>query len=352
MKGFIGFCATLTAAIGLVTGPAYAVVLLISSDNSGNNLIYRYNVGERGSVTLDTSFTGYMNAPTNMALSGDGELFVTNAVTDWFTRFSDPAGNARSNGISDQQLDAPVDLFFRNGDMYVLDEGVLKRYVFDLGGTASKLTQYSLGVATPGGTDGAGSHALFLAPWGELLVTHNKDRIDRYAFDGGGAISYLGDISDTALNNGLQMAYYDGELFVANNDSNGILRYLINGYGSWTPNGYIASIQSPFDLAFSPWGELYVTSDHFSTDDLITVFGFSESGEVAWSESFTLPDGASANGLLFLTAVPEPAHVGLGFAVASLAFVAWRRRKPFWGISPRARRIGDRVGSSAKRSRR
>jgi WD40 repeat protein len=232
-----------------------------------------------------------LNDPFGVAFSSQGELFVGNregAVGGGhgsIARFTfDGAGNYLPNGnITGNGLEAMHSVTFSpTGELFAANllNDQISRFVFDDSGNA-----------LPNGviTFGVGSQLIGLAfsPGGELFTTTYRD-VSRYVFDADGNAIFNGSFTipgETRLH-GLAFSAA-GELFVTSIDNNIVYRYLFDADGNPVSNGSF-SVPTPVGLAFSPEGELFVSS-HLQ-NHLISRFLFDASGNIIPNGTVDTPD--------------------------------------------------------------
>ncbi len=237
------------------------------------NEIYRYKVpGAGGTPVLDRTITNpSFNSISGLAFSPSGELFVTNVSPDYasgsISRIRNPLDTPVFNGmITSRRFTSPHGEAFANGELFVaqLKSNNVLRFNFNAFDEASfhgAITEHLCGTAP---------RNVAVSPAGnELFVTEclTVNEIDRYVLDSGGNANLHGVIKGGGLCNPHNLAFSPwGELFVANADNNSISRFVFDTLGNAVPNGQITgpTLNVPVGLDFSPWGELFV-GNHYGS---------------------------------------------------------------------------------------
>ena len=131
---------------------------------------------------------------------------------------------------------------------------------------------------------------------GELFVTRvlGANEIRRYLFDTFGNAVPNGEITGGGLSDPHDMAFSPwGELFVANGTGDSISRFVFDVAGNAWFNGQItgSSLNGPLGLDFSPWGELFVGSTF--GEGGISSWTFDASFNATFNGSFATPGPVS-----------------------------------------------------------
>ncbi len=284
--------------VSAATPSSQAVKLFAVSAQGGasTNEIYRYDISSPTSTPMlertitDPSF----DAPCCLAFNSTGELFVINRsashASGSISRLLNPTGAPVSNGtITSSNFYGPHWAAFRNGELFVAQEGGSNVLRFRLGsdGTAQPNGSITTGLAavTPRGAAVNAS--------GELFVTEccYVSEVDRYVIDENGNAVPNGTINGNGLSNPHDMAFSPwGELFVANAGNNTVSRFLLDPAGNAVPNGQITgpTLNGPIGLDFSPWGELFV-GNHYGSGG-ISRFLFDSSHNAIPNGFFSTPN--------------------------------------------------------------
>jgi hypothetical protein len=263
-------------------------------ENSTNQL-FRYDVAPTGPPSLDmTMVDSSFDRPASIAFSKEGEMFVTNrgpvsGSGGSVSRFLNAGVSPLFNGsILSSSFNLPHGAAFKNGELFVAQRfgaGAL-RFLFDATGNGSPN-----GSITNGLNSGYPRGVTVNPTTGELFVTEccGINEINRYVFDSSGNAIPNGVITGGGLSNPHDLAFSPwGELFVANSDSGNVLRFVFDSSGNATPNGQLSGNGqcAPIGLAFSPWGELFVSS-HFCPT--ISRWVFNGSFQATANGSFSTP---------------------------------------------------------------
>ncbi|MFY9221889.1 MAG: hypothetical protein WAQ98_04425 [Blastocatellia bacterium] len=248
--------------------------------------VLRFQFNGTGSLTPLVSIPETLVADSSFAaFNKEGELFIANRHGNQgpasISRFKfDSNGNFIANGtITGNSLEATHGLAFSpSGELFAanLSNGKISRFVFNASGTA-----VANGTIT---TPEPGRMGLAFSPQGELFVTDARITIHRYRFD---------PTTKAAIDNGsftvanasrLHGITFNaqGDLFVADTDTNLISRFSFNnGNVSLVATTFIP--RSPFGVAFSASGELFVSS-HAPCCGGISRFTFDNNGNFVEGE--------------------------------------------------------------------
>jgi DNA-binding beta-propeller fold protein YncE len=145
-----------------------------------------------------------------------------------------------NGSISSSSFNVPHGATFKNGELFVAQRfgaGAL-RFLFDGAGNASLN-----GTITNGLNSGFPRGVTVNPTTGELFVTEccGINEINRYVFDSSGNAIPNGVITGGGLSNPHDLAFSPwGELFVANSDSGNVLRFVFDSSGNATPNGQLS----------------------------------------------------------------------------------------------------------------
>ncbi len=303
-----------------------ASTLFIVSVNQ--NEVYRYDVGESGSPTLETTITDpSLDRPYGVAINSSGELFVVNRGNGSggggnVSRFLDPTGTATPNGVISGSFNLPHGAEFIGDELFVVNSfanNVLRFQVTGSGASANGNISTSLTGGTPRGV-------LFNPFRNELLVTEccGINEVNRYSLDGG-SLNFIGSITGGGLSNSHGMAINaQGDLFVANAGANTISQFSFDAAGVATSQAIISGngLAVPLDLAFSPTGELFVTSASSTT---ISRFTFDPSGNALANGTFNAPSITAELVFFNEASIPEPTTWGMMF-IGLFAFVIKQRK--------------------------
>lgn len=265
---------TLVACIALVVvcaGAASAYDTIFISSTAANE-VYRYQIYPTGTPVLELTLTANLDRPAYLALNpSQSELFIVNrgnpaGGAGSIARYLDPNGSPIANGtIADVNngggfdFNLPHDLAFRGNELFVVnsDADNVLRFLFDGAGVPSSNGTISLSPI------GQNLRGIVVGPGGNLYLTvanTTSQQVREFLFDGGGNAS-PGQVISTPGSNDHGMAFSPwGELFVTEAGSNSIARFTFDGGGVAQANGQITGngLTSPVDLTFSGWGELFV----------------------------------------------------------------------------------------------
>jgi DNA-binding beta-propeller fold protein YncE len=179
--------------------------------------------------------------------------------------------------------------------------------------------------------DAAHLESLAFSPSGELFVS-SYTSIFRFGFDSHGNAISDGSIPDPGAGRLHGLAFDStGKLFVASADNSTIYEY---GFGS---NGSVILANSftangPIGLAFSPAGELYVTTHSVPSfaSGGIARFHLDSSGNATPDGSFASPNSEPLGylGIESAVSVPEPSTFGpAAIGITALALAGWGRTR-------------------------
>ena len=190
-------------------------------------------------------------------------MFVVNNGGD-VSRFLDPQGRPVFNGsIAASNFSNPHWAAFVEDELFVANRGGANvlRFTFDAAGNAM-----SNGAITDGTTGGVSAVRANPAT-GELFVTDCCHQpltpIRRYIIGADGNAEPNGFITGGGLSGAHDLAFSPwGELFVVNFRGNSISRFVFDAVGDASPSGLIVegSLNLPLGIDFSPWGELFVAN--------------------------------------------------------------------------------------------
>jgi len=273
--------------------------------------VFRYKVGIDGTMVLDfTLDDGTFSFPGWFAFSPAGEMFVMNHFGG-VSRFLDPQGTPAFNGtITSGAFFQPLWGSFRGDELFVINQtadGVL-RFNFDAAGDPVD------NGAIPAGADFGRQRAVQARPeTGELFVTVccGPNAVRRYTIDASGDAVLGGNITGGGLSSPHDLAFSPwGELFVVNGGNHTISRFLFSATGVAIPNGVIteSTLSVPLGVDFSPWGELFVANRN---DGLIHRWVFDEEGDAIFKGSFNHDRGI--HDLQFAPSVNQPPTADAGF---------------------------------------
>jgi glucose/arabinose dehydrogenase len=265
-----------------------------------DNLVYRYNLTPGGAAPVLTG-TIADNSAYAPAIRSTGELFVGNYLAaGTINRFLSPLGTPIANGaISNVGLSYPNTMLFVDDELWVpnstagcgSDPSTLVRLAFDAQGNASVA-----GTVTSGMT-GADRGIAWDPTTRSLFVSQCTpiDTIQHYQVAADHTVTALAPISGNGLHNpGGMIVTPWGELLVANEGTASssihgasLLRFSLGAQGSVTANGTITGqgLDSPFGLAFAPWGDLFVMSN---SNAMLARFAFDASHAATQSGSYQL----------------------------------------------------------------
>lgn len=286
--------------------PAQTATLFIGASGLPTfpNEVLRYQIGAGGSRTLDLTLTHpSFDQPCCMAFSSSGEMFLV-SVGAGVSRFIDPQGTPLFNGrIASSASGVTHWPVFRSGELFIANAagGNVLRFAFDV-----------IGDAVPNGAIAAGFDSevrgVQVNPsTGELFITLvlGVDQIRRFVFDAAGNAVPNGSITDGGISNPHDMAFSPwGELFVANHTGNSISRFVFDAAGNASFNGQItgSSLNGPIGLDFSPWGELFV--GNFGGGGGVSSWLFDASFKATFNGSFPTPGPVGD-----VQFAPSPLHV-------------------------------------------
>ena len=258
-------------------GIAGTATLFIPDDL--DNVIYRYN------ITLDADPVLTATIPNNLAYApavrSTGELFVANYLqAGTVSRFLSPLGNPIANGtIANVGIIYPDTMLFVDDELWVPNTAPdcstgaasLVRLGFDSQGNASAVGTVTSGLigANRGMAWGPTTRDLFISQ------CNTPYTIQHYRVASDHSVTMLTPITGNGIYNpaGMVVAPW-GELLVSNEGTassavhgSSILRFLIDAQGNVTPNGAITGngMDSPWGLAFTPWGELIACNNAAGT---------------------------------------------------------------------------------------
>ncbi len=294
--------------------PASRANLYIVGRNT--RAIYGYHV-TTNSADLTSELRGpRLSSPFGLAFSAAGEMFVGNLGAHpyifeerpgYVTRYAWPYDAAHF--IGDEGVGAlvtPHFLAFRGDELLVADSGNDRVMRYRLGPYGEAATLPPL---THSGFINDAVRGVVARPDGtEVFVSQchcgGVNNVRRFRVEPNGSFTDLGVLPGT-FNNPHGMTFSPwGELFTANEDFVAgpastnwfITRHVFNADGTVRANGSFSDphLKFPHTLAFSPWGELFVTGTFASN---VTRFVFTTNHEPVFSGSFSLPDDGS--GLAF-----------------------------------------------------
>lgn len=258
-SGLFRFLTVFIVFAGTVLPAGAAKLYVAATDGS----LLRYEVTATGEPRLEGT-VGSIDTPVGLTFSRTGELFATSALDNGggVHRFVQPESAATANGrIADGNLRAPHWAAFRNGELFVAqrDGSNVVRYRVEGGGSPVFVGSITAGLAP------RAPRGVAVSPQGEVFVSEccATDRISRYRIDANGTPVPNGTITGNGLRNPHDIAFSPwGEMFVVSSDSNSVSRFLFDAAGAVQPNGQItgAGLSNPLGLTFSPWGELFVSS--------------------------------------------------------------------------------------------
>jgi hypothetical protein len=252
---------TLTCLAAGIARPAAAAKLYVAAIDGR---LLRYEITADGPPVLELT-AATIDTPIGLAFSPTGELFATSAPENGGAvyRFTNPLAAVAPNGrIVDSHFRGPHWAAVRGGELFVAqrDGDAVVRFRVDGTGAPAFLGSLTAGLV-PGRARG-----IAVSPQGdELLVSEccGVDRISRFRFDAAGAPVPAGVLTGNGLRNPHDIAFSPwGEMFVANADANTVSRFLFEADGTVRPNGQLTGggMTVPLGLTFTPWGELLVVS--------------------------------------------------------------------------------------------
>jgi len=252
--------------------------------------VYRYRVPQEGEVELDATL-GYpwFRLPFAFAFDAAGEMFISDHGAPGVFRFLDPLRTPLFNGTDLQnEVVGPRWMIFRDRELFVGDgQSVVRRFTFD---DARKLV--SDGAIIDLGDSGARGIALH-PETGELFVSLccTENRIERFLFDASGNAVPNGAITGGDMQSPHDMTFSPwGELFVVNWDSASVSRFVFDAAGNASAKAPITggSLNFPLGLDFSPWGELFV-GNRFGKQTGVSRWTFDESFNAIHNGTFPTP---------------------------------------------------------------
>ena len=270
-----------SSPVGATSGPGQTAKLYVGT-TATSGPVFRYEVGMTGTPTLDLTLThSTFSFPGWFAFSPAGEMFVMNHFGG-VSRFLDPQGTPLFNGsINSSNFGNIAWSTFRDDELFIADSappGNMWRFIFDAAGNAvpnGKIANTVSGIIEVN------------AATGELFVPRSSpDRIERYLIDAFGNAVSNGSFTDAGLDTPHDMAFSPwGELFVVNGFGNSISRFVFDAAGNASANGLIAesSLNIPLGVDFSPWGELFVANRN---DGLIHRWNFDDEFNAIFIGSF------------------------------------------------------------------
>ncbi len=264
-----------------------------------DNVVYRYNITPGADPVLTATIANTLAyAP---AVRSTGELFVANYLqAGTISRFLSPLGNPIPNGtIANVGIVYPDTMLFVDDELWIpntaldcsTDATSLVRLAFDSQGNASAVGTVTSGMigANRGMAWGPTTRDLFVSQCSPV------DTVQHYRVASNHAVTPLAPITGNGMHNpaGMVVAPW-GELLVANEGTGTstvhgtmLLRFSVDAQGNVTPNGTITGngMDSPFGLAFTPWGELIVCNNASGT---LSRFTFDASRTVTPNGTFQL----------------------------------------------------------------
>lgn len=265
-----GFFGTPSAAL------AAKLFAVTASDIAGStDAVYRFEVGPTGTPVLDSTLVdSSLHLPFGIGFSASGELFITNRTggppgNGSVSRFVN-AGGARvfHGAITDPAFNAPFGAAFRGSELFVsqLDGNNVLRFGFDASGNAVLNPAIPAPLVPPGG---APRGATVNPVTGELFVTRccgADSAINRYVFDSSGHAVPNGVMSGVGLDNPVDLAFSPwGDLYVTTSSGIARISFLPDSVRTPINRGTLELSGSGITgtllgLTFSPWGELFVSS--------------------------------------------------------------------------------------------
>ena len=269
-----------SSPVGATSGPGQTAKLFVGTTVTSAP-VFRYEVSTTGPPTLDLTLTHpTFSFPGWFAFSPAGEMFVMNHFGG-VSRFLDPKGTPVFNGsIGSSEFANLAWSTFRDDELFVTSpgsgDGSVLRFVFD-----------DMGDAVPNGAIDIATGVIEVNPaTGELFAHVSSNRIGRFLIDPSGNVVPNGFIEYGGLSSPHDMAFSPwGELFMANGHGNNVLRFVFDEDGNASTNGQIttSSFNLPLGIDFSPWGELFVANRN---DGLIHRWSFDDSFNATFNGSF------------------------------------------------------------------
>lgn len=294
--------------------------------------IYGYNVTTNSAELVSELRDPRLSSPFGLVFSPSGEMFVGNLGAHpyifeerpgYVARYAWPYDINHFNG--DEGVGAlvtPHFLAMRGDELLVADSGNdrVMRYRFGPYGEAigTPLTH-------PGFINDAVRGVVAKPDGSEILVSQcycgGVNNVRRFRVEANGSLTDLG-LLPGSFNNPHGMVFSPwGELFTANEDFVAgvtstnwyITRHIFESNGTVRFNGSFSDshLRFPHTLAFSPWGELFVTGTFASN---VTRFVFGANREAVFNGNFSLPDDGA--GLAFRVAGTCPSVPDLRLAAA------------------------------------
>jgi hypothetical protein len=315
--------ATLASLIWAAPGQGAKLFVVPTTDPGGpgaSGPVFRYDVaGPSSTPTFNTTITDpTFDRPCCFAFTSTGEMLVSNRGdgvspgAGSITRILNPEGVPVSNGaITSPSFSGPHWAAFRQGELFVAQRGAhnVLRFLFNPAGKASLNGVISAGLFTNG------PRGVAVSSTGELFVAQccGLDRINRYVFDSAGNAVPNGIITGNGLNDPNDIAFSPwGELFVPNAFGNSISRFTFDASGNASPNGQITgpTLSGPAGLDFSPWGELFVGNAF--PPSAVSRWTFDSAGTATFNGSFSTPPDALIDVEFGPPAGAQPARPGKG----------------------------------------
>ena len=314
----------LVVLIMITVTPVYAVKMFASSRQgaTSTNEVYRYvssgptnfpSSPER--IITDPRFNQPLG-PYGLVISPWDELFVLiTSLEGTVPRLLDASTVPIPNGTIISPVYGRLNIgAFRNNELFVVNSssGVLR---FLISGTEPAVFNGEI----TGFVETAPRGLTFNPTTGELFVTQccRESNIRRFTFDNSGQAIPHGTITGGGLNNPHDLAFSPwGELFVANANGNSVSRFVEGPGGNFVPNGEISGngLNTPIGLAFSPWGELFVGNADHEAAKYISRWTFNESHTAIPNGTLATPQSVGDiefGGFQFATFTPR-ASVKLG----------------------------------------
>ncbi len=282
------------AAAGCAASARADVVYIVVE----SGVIQRYDVNAAGTPALLSTITDpAFSRPFGLGSRLNGDLVVGNRGT-----CTGCAGGGLVNmsastcGNVGSRADQVTDHFFNPHDAVVLGDDVymvnsygstVRRVRFDAAGKFVNVAEYP-------GLDGGDGRGIVVHPgMRELFVTEccGSNRINRFAINGDGSLTFKGAIFGNGLSNPHGMCVSEtGELFVANYNGNSVSRFTFNAQGNAVANGTITGNGQNQSLAvtLAPWGELLVGSAGAGT---VSRFTFGPGGAAVANGTFAVSAG-------------------------------------------------------------